>query len=83
MEKDNVRIAMDYWLEGDLAKAEEILLQEAEAGNGCAAHNLGTLYIAGGPGVKADSDKSQKFYEQALASGFEGTIATDPTWFRK
>lgn len=75
--------AMEAWLEGDLVRAESLLLRAAKNESGCAAHNLGTLYAVGGPGIEASSNKSQRFYEQALALGFEKTVATDPTWFRK
>jgi TPR repeat protein len=73
--------AMKHWLSGDLASAESLLLEAAKTGNGLAAHNLGTLYVVGGPGI-ADRAKSQYWFEVALESGFEKTIATDPTWFR-
>jgi TPR repeat protein len=74
---------MAEWEACNLAKAEELLLKAAEAGSGQAAHNLGTLYIVGGPGVKADPVKSRHWFEKALASGFEATVSSDPTWFRK
>lgn len=82
MRKSKVDIAMDEWLKGNHVKAEKLLIKEAEAGSGHAAHNLGTLYCTGGDGVPVDKAKSMKYYEQALASGFEETIATDPEWFR-
>nr|WP_305909459.1 hypothetical protein [Methylomarinum sp. Ch1-1]MDP4522372.1 hypothetical protein [Methylomarinum sp. Ch1-1] len=40
-------------------------------------------YIVGGNGVTPDSTRSQYWLERSLESGFEETIATDPTWFRK
>ena len=83
MNKGLVETAMEAWEAGDLPKAEKLLIEAAEAGSGHAAHNLGTLYATGGPGINADPIKSQKYYEQALASGFEESVASDPTWFRK
>ena len=67
----------------NLKKAEELFLKAAELGNGHAAHELGTLYIVGGKGIKIDFEKSRYWFEKSLASGFEATIATDPEWFRK
>jgi TPR repeat protein len=75
--------AMQAWIEGNLPKAESLLLQAAKSGSGSAAHNLGSLYASGGPGVKKDKEKSRKYFEQALASGFEETVSSDPVWFRK
>jgi TPR repeat protein len=83
MENDLVKTAMAEWEAGNLFKAEALLLKAAESGNGLASHNLGTLYAVGGPGVKADSAKSRYWFEKALESGFEQTVASDPTWFRK
>ena len=83
MESDLVQTAMAEWEAGNLPKAEALLLKAAESGSGLASHNLGTLYAVGGPGVKADPTKSQYWYEKALESGFEQTIASEPTWFRK
>ena len=75
--------AMEAWIEGDFPKAESLLIKAAKSGSGSAAHNLGSLYAAGGPGVKKDIQKSRKYFEQALASGFEETISSDPVWFRR
>ncbi len=83
MDEELVRKAMEAWEAEDLPKAEKLLIEAAEAGRGHAAHNLGTLYATGGPGVEADPIKSRQYYEQALASGFEETVASDPAWFRK
>ena len=83
MEEDLITIAMEEWLEGNLVKAEELLIEAAAAGSGHAAHNLGTLYATGGSGIEKDIIKSNKYYEQALESGFEETVASDPLWFRK
>ena len=67
----------------NLIEAERLYLRAANMGSGHAAHELGVLYIAGGNGVTPDSTKSQYWLEKSLVSGFEETIATDPTWFRK
>ena len=74
---------MEAWLAGDCHKAELLLLTEAEAGNGHAAHNLGTLYAAGGPGVPVDREKSALWFERARESGFEATVSSDSAWFNK
>ena len=83
MSRDAVDIAMEAWLAGECHKAELLLLAAAEAGNGHAAHNLGTLYATGGPGVPVDREKSVFWFERALESGFEATVSSDPAWFKK
>lgn len=83
MTDELVKKAMEEWASGRVPLAEKLLLEAARAGSGHAAHNLGTLYATGGPGVDADPVKSRRFYVQALDSGFEESIATDPEWFRK
>jgi TPR repeat protein len=80
---DPVNAAMDVLLNGDAKKGELLLLALAEGGNGRAAHNLGTLYFTGAPGVSPDATKSQIWFSRALESGFEATVATDPQWFKK
>ncbi len=67
---------------GNHIKAKDMLLKEAKKGNGHAAHNLATIFVTGGNGIQSDTDEAKRWYEVALASGFEETIATDPTWFR-
>ena len=67
----------------NLVEAERLLLEAAALGSGHAAHELGVLYIAGGPGVKADKEKSRYWLEVSFESGYESTIATDPEWFRR
>ena len=83
MNKGLVETAMEAWEVGDLPKAEKLLIKAAEAGSGHAAHNLGTLYATGGPGVNPDPMRSLEYFEQALASGFEEIVASDPAWFTK
>jgi TPR repeat protein len=73
----------EYLENGDIVKAEKLLLKAAEAGSGHAAHELGVLYIVGGEGLEPNHEKSQYWLEKSLASGFEKTIASDPEWFRK
>jgi len=73
---------MKQWESGDMASAEKLLLQAAQTGSGLAAHNLGTLYAVGGPGIEQSPAKSRHWFEIALASGFEKTVASDPAWFR-
>ena len=67
----------------NLTEAERLYLQAANMGSGHAAHELGVLYIVGGNGITPDGTKSQYWLERSLQSGFEETISTDPTWFRK
>lgn len=74
--------AMEHWISGELAMAEGLLLDAAKSGSSLAAHNLGTLYAIGGPGVEQDTNKSRQWFEAALASGFEATVASDPQWFK-
>ncbi len=83
MSRDTVEVAMEAWLAGDCVKAESLLLAAAEAGNGHAAHNLATLYAAGGPGVCSDFEKSTFWYQRAVDSGFEATVSSDPEWFKR
>jgi len=73
----------EYLENGDIVKAEKLLLKAAEAGSGHAAHELGVLYSLGGEGLESSHEKSQYWLEKSLESGFEKTIATDPEWFRK
>ena len=83
MESDRVEQAMNEWLKGNHLQAEKMLLLEAAAGNGHAAHNLGTLYATGGIGVARDPAKARHWMEVAVATGFEKTIATSPEWFKE
>ncbi len=83
MSRDPVEVAMEAWLAGDYRRAEALLLAAAKAGNGHAAHNLGTLYTTGGEGVNCDLEKSRFWYQRALDSEFEATAASDPTWFKR
>ena len=83
MENDLVNTAVQEMDKGNFIEAEKLLLKAANGGSGHAAHNLGTLYATGAPGIEANKDKSLKYYEQAVESGFEETVATNPTWFRK
>lgn len=49
--------------------AVEYLLQAVELGDGTSAHNLGTIYITGLPGVKTDPQKAKLFYNLAKDLG--------------
>lgn len=68
---------------GNFVEAEKLFLEAANEGSGRAAHELGIMYITGGPGLKPNHEKSQYWLERSLDLGFEKTIATDPEWFRK
>lgn len=50
-------------------KAVSLLAAAAEAGIGIAAHNLGTIYVTGLPGVAPDPELSQYFYRLAKNLG--------------
>ncbi len=73
---------IEHFENNNLVEAENLYLKAAELGSGHAAHELGVLYITGGPGVEASHEKSQYWLNKALESGFESTIATDPEWFK-
>lgn len=53
----------------DPARAAELLTRAAEAGNGLAAHNLGTLYLSKRPQFPADEALSKKWYREARRLG--------------
>lgn len=68
---------------GDDVAAERLYLEAAKQGSGHAAHELGVLYITGGNGIEPNFEKSQYWLQISLESGFEGTITSDPEWFKK
>ncbi|MDH5217393.1 MAG: hypothetical protein OEX19_06850 [Gammaproteobacteria bacterium] len=74
---------IEHYENNNVVEAEKLYLKAAELGSGHAAHELGVLYIVGGPGVETDHEKSQYWLNNSLESGFENTIATDPEWFKK
>jgi len=77
------RAQIEQFENHNFVEAEKLYLSAAELGSGHAAHELGILYISGGPGVEPDYEKSQYWLEISLKSGFEGSVATDPEWFKK
>ena len=74
---------IEHFENHNLVEAEKLYLMAAELGSGHADHELGVLYISGGPGVEPNFEKSQYWLEKSLESGFESSIAADPEWFRK
>lgn len=50
-------------------KAVSLLERAMCLGKGEAAHNLGTLYCTGLPGVEANPEKAKAYYQQAKAMG--------------
>ncbi len=50
-------------------KAVELLAHAVELGDGVAAHNLGTIYAMGMPGVPQDYQLSRQFYRKAKTMG--------------
>jgi TPR repeat protein len=83
MKSDAVSAAMEVLIAGDGKIAESLLLALAKSGSGPAAHNLGTLYVTGAAGVSPDAERSAYWYQRAVDSGFEATIASNPEWFKK
>lgn len=53
----------------DAPKAVELLTRAVELGDGTAAHNLGTVYSVGLPGVARDTEKSRYYYRKAKEMG--------------
>ena len=56
-------------VERDGTKAVEILKRAVELGDGVSAHNLGTIYSMGMPGISQDHELSRQFYRKAKAMG--------------
>jgi TPR repeat protein len=56
-------------VEVDGPRAERLLALAAALGNGSAAHNLGTLYRIGAPGVPPNKVLATVFYQRARALG--------------
>jgi TPR repeat protein len=56
-------------VELDAPKAVELLTKAVELGDGTAAHNLGTVFSTGLPGVGQDAEKSKYYYRKAKEMG--------------
>jgi len=56
-------------VELDAPKAVEFLTKAVALGDGTAAHNLGTVYSTGLPGVAQDTEKSKYYYRKAKEMG--------------
>lgn len=69
-----------YQLQGNFGSVIFWLQKAAEAGNGCAAHNLGVVYLTSPEG---NPEEAQKWLQLAHDLGFEAKVATDPLWFRE
>lgn len=69
-----------YQIRGDFSAAILWLRKAAEAGNGCAAHNLGVVYLMSDPPNHAEG---HKWLQVAYDAGFEAQVASDPLWFKK
>lgn len=48
-----------------------LLTSVAESGNGFAAHNLGTIYVTGMPGIEPDKQRSIFYYRLARDLGLK------------
>jgi TPR repeat protein len=70
-------LGMLYWggfgVPPDGSKAAELLTRAMDAGVGLAAHNLGTLFATGMPGVTVDFERSRACYRRAKALGYRAT----------
>ena len=67
-------------LSGDPTPFEEGVLwlrNAAEAGDGVAAYNLGTILLSGGPGVDADSELAMRYLARARESGLEAMVCAE------
>jgi TPR repeat protein len=53
------------------------LRSAADAGDGVAAHNLGTILLSGGPGVEADCEEAMRYMERARDSGLWAIVTAD------
>jgi uncharacterized protein len=56
-------------VECDGIKAISLLERAVAQGKGEAAHNLGTIYCTGLPGVQADTELARSYYQKAKAMG--------------
>ena len=58
-------------VEMDSEKAVELLQKAVEMGDAVAAHNLGTLYQQGMPGVEKNEGVSQRYFKLAKEMGLK------------
>ena len=56
-------------VECDGVKAVSLLERAVILGKGEAAHNLGTIYCAGLPGIKANPELGRSYYKKAKSMG--------------
>jgi len=61
-----------------LLEAERWLKVCADAGDGHAAHNLGTLYLR-----LNQKDLANVYFQLAVDSGFEASVCSDPNWWKR
>ncbi|MBI1870116.1 MAG: sel1 repeat family protein [Chlamydiae bacterium] len=54
------------------------LQKAADQGDGSAAHNLGTIYLGGMPGIPVDQDLAKKWYRKARDLGF---VTANSEWY--
>jgi TPR repeat protein len=52
-------------------RAIDLLKSAIELGDGTAAHNLGTIYAMGMPGIEINHEISKKFYRKAKEMGVQ------------
>lgn len=73
-------LGMVYFVRGLMNEAIHWLTKAADLGDGLAAHNLGTLYLACDP---RQPEEAKKWYQLAYELGVEEKISSDPLWFRR
>jgi len=61
-----------------LLDAERWLKACADSGDGHAAHNLATLYVR-----QNQRELAAHYFQRAVDSGFEPSVATDPDWWKR
>ncbi len=59
-------------------KAIELLERAVAMGDGTAAHNLGTIYITGMPGIERNPEKAKELYRLAKEYGAQ---FADDSWY--
>lgn len=70
------QVGLGVELDGPLAV--KYLQQAAELGDSTSAHNLGTIFVTGLPGVKSDAQKAKYFYDLAKELGAK---FADDQWY--
>jgi hypothetical protein len=83
---DEASITLAALLMTDAETAGEglsLLRRTADGGSGHAAHNLAVALNAGLPNLPADPALAQRYFQQAVESGFEASVSSDPYWWAR